>query len=237
MHIDGTKNTKASFWSLKEYNVFYTKFHSAQQIELYALIHVIHLHTYSINIVSDSLYSVFVLRNIEISTINSNHSIIQPLFLELQFIVKNHTSPIYITRIQTHSCLPGPMAHGNEQTDKLVSLATPEEHNALLHNNSGSLHQIWKIPYRHAKEIINNCSTCRPLHLRPIAQSINPRGLQPNELWQMDVTHCPEFSPSSFFHVSIDTNSSFVWAIPPRGETTQHVINSPINLLYNNGNT
>ena len=36
--------------------VFDTKFHSAQQIELYALIHVIHLHTYSINIVSDSLY-------------------------------------------------------------------------------------------------------------------------------------------------------------------------------------
>ena len=127
--------------------VFDTKFHSTQQIELYALIHVIHLHTYSINIVSDSLYSVFVLRNIEFSTINSNHSIIKPLFLELKFIVKNHTSPIYFTRIQTHSCLPGPMAHGNEQTDKLLSLATPEEHHALLHNNAGSLHQIWKIPY------------------------------------------------------------------------------------------
>ena len=35
-YIDGTKNAKASFWSLKEYKVFYTKFHSAQQ--LYALI-------------------------------------------------------------------------------------------------------------------------------------------------------------------------------------------------------
>ena len=66
------------------------------------------------------------------------------------------------------------MAHGNEQADKLVSFATPEEQHALLHNNAGSLHQIWKIPYRHAKEIINNCSTCRPLHLRPIAQGINP---------------------------------------------------------------
>ena len=37
-YIDGTKNAKASFWSLKEYKVFYTKFHSAQQNELYALI-------------------------------------------------------------------------------------------------------------------------------------------------------------------------------------------------------
>ena len=37
-HIDGTKNAKASFWSLKEYKVFYTKFHSAQQNKLCALI-------------------------------------------------------------------------------------------------------------------------------------------------------------------------------------------------------
>ena len=37
-YIDGTKNAKASFWPLKEYKVFYTKFHSAQQNKLYALI-------------------------------------------------------------------------------------------------------------------------------------------------------------------------------------------------------
>ena len=145
-------------------------------------------------------------------------------FFELQSIIKNHTSPIYITHIQTSSCLPGPMTYDNEQADKLVSFATPEEQYALLHNNAGSLHQRWKIPYCQAKEIISNCSTCRSLHVRPIAQGINPRGLQPNELWQMDVTHCPEPSPSSFLHVCIDTNSSFVWAPPLPGEATQHVI-------------
>ena len=53
------------------YKVFYTKFHSAQQNELYALIQVICLRPYPINIVSDSIYSVFVLKNIETSTINS----------------------------------------------------------------------------------------------------------------------------------------------------------------------
>ena len=116
------------------------------------------------------------------------------------------------------------MTYSNEQADKLVSFATPEEQHVLLHNNAGSLHLLWKIPYHQAKEIINNCSTCRPLHLQPIAQGINPCGLQPNELWQMDVTHCPELSPSSFLHVCIDTNSSFIWATPLRGEATQHVI-------------
>ena len=34
-YVDGTKNTKASFWSVKEYKIFYTKFHSAQQNDLY----------------------------------------------------------------------------------------------------------------------------------------------------------------------------------------------------------
>ena len=38
------------------------------------------------------------------------------------------------------------------------------------------------------------------------------------------VTHCPELSPFSFLHVCIDTNSSFIWATPLRGEATQHII-------------
>ena len=98
-YIDGTKNAKASFWSLKEYKVFSTKFHSAQQSELYALIQVICLHPYPINIVSDSTYSVFVLKNIETSTVNSNQPIIQQLFFELQSVVRNCNSLIYFTHI------------------------------------------------------------------------------------------------------------------------------------------
>ena len=40
----------------------------------------------------------------------------------------------------------------------------------------------------------------------------------------MDVTHCPELSPSSFLHVCMDTNSSFIWATPLQGEATWHFI-------------
>ena len=147
--------------SLSKNIVFYTKFHSAQQNELYVFIQVICLHPYPINIVSDSIYSVFVLKNIKTSTINSNQPIIQRLFFELQSVVRNHNSPIYITHIRTHSCLLGPMTYDNEQADKLVSFATPEEQHALLHNNAGSLHRLWKIPYCQAKKIISNCSTGR----------------------------------------------------------------------------
>ena len=40
----------------------------------------------------------------------------------------------------------------------------------------------------------------------------------------MDVTHCPKLSPSSFLHVCINTNSSFIWAAPLRGKSTHHFI-------------
>ena len=40
----------------------------------------------------------------------------------------------------------------------------------------------------------------------------------------MYITHCPELSSSSFLCVSIDTNSSFIWATFLQGETTQHII-------------
>ena len=105
------------------------------------------LFTYILTLLIYFLILVFVLQCIETSTVNSNQSIIQQLFFELQSLIRNCTSPIYITHIRAHSCLPGPMVHGNEQADKLVSFATPEEQHALLHNNAGSLHQIWKIPY------------------------------------------------------------------------------------------
>ena len=88
----------------------------------YMPLFVICLHCYPINIVSDPLYSVFVLKNKKTSTINSNQPIIQQLFLELQSIIKNHTSPTSITHIRTHLCLPGPMTHGNEQAINLFPL-------------------------------------------------------------------------------------------------------------------
>ena len=108
-YINGTKNAKASFWSLKKYKVFYTEFHSAQQNELYALIQVICLYPYPINIVSSSIYSVFVLKNIETSTINSDQPIIQQLFVVVTICCQNLNSPIYITHIWAHSCLPDPI--------------------------------------------------------------------------------------------------------------------------------
>ena len=34
---------------------------------------------------------------------------------------------------------------------------------------------------------------------------VNPRGLMPNHIWQMDVTHHAEFGKLKYIHVYIDT--------------------------------
>ena len=129
-YIDGTKNAKASFWSLKEYKIFYSKFHSAQQNELDALIQVIHLRSYPINIVSDSLYSVFVLRNTETSTIKSNQSIIQQLFLELQLLLRTTLPPFIFSSVQfSHSAVSDSLQPHKLQHARLsCSSLTPGVH-------------------------------------------------------------------------------------------------------------
>ena len=63
------------------------------------------------------------------------------------------------------------------------------------------------------KKIINNYSACRPLCLWPVTQDINPQRLQPNKLWQIDVTHCPKFSPSSFLYVCIYPTGAQVYIV------------------------
>ena len=71
------------------------------------------------------------------------------------------------------------MTHGNEQADKLVSFATPEEQHALLHNNAGSLHQIWKIPYptmprKSIIAVLVDPYIFNPLHKVSILEDYNP---------------------------------------------------------------
>ena len=79
----GLKTPKLHSGLLRNITSFILNFILLNKNELYALIQVICLHPYPINIVSDSVCSVFVLKNIETSTINSNQTIFQQLFFKL----------------------------------------------------------------------------------------------------------------------------------------------------------
>ena len=53
---------------------------------------------------------------------------------------------------------------------------------------------------------------------------VNPRGLMPNHIWQMDVTHYAEFRKLKYIHVCIDTCSGFLSASLHTEEASKDVI-------------
>ena len=53
---------------------------------------------------------------------------------------------------------------------------------------------------------------------------VNPRGLKPNALWQMDVTHVSSFGKLSFVHVTVVTFSHVIIATACTGEAAKYVI-------------
>ncbi|KAK1338626.1 hypothetical protein QTO34_019280, partial [Cnephaeus nilssonii] len=56
------------------------------------------------------------------------------------------------------------------------------------------------------------------------SEGVNPRGLLPNEIWQMDVTYISEFGNLKYVHVTIDTYSGFIFATLHSGEASKNVI-------------
>ena len=75
-----------------------------------------------------------------------------------------------------------------------------------------------------AKQVVGACPDCQ--FQAPVSHSpgTNPRGLQPNALWQTDTTHVPEFGNKWFLHVSIDTYSKVIFASVHSKETSKAAI-------------
>ena len=72
-------------------------------------------------------------------------------------------------------------------------------------------------------KIVKTCPQC-PQFLPVPHNGINPRGLIPNQLWQMDVTHISDFGKLKYVHVTIDNFSGFLVATALTGEATKNVI-------------
>ena len=71
--------------------------------------------------------------------------------------------------------------------------------------------------------IVKQCPKC--ITLSPVPHlGVNPRGLMPNHIWQMDITHYAEFGKLKYIHVCIDTCSGFLFASLHTGEASKNVI-------------
>ena len=60
---------------------------------------------------------------------------------------------------------------------------------------------------------------------------VNPRGVRPLQVWQMDVTHISSFGRNQYLHVSIDTCPAVMFATPLTGEKASHVIQHCLGVL------
>lgn len=98
--------------------------------------------------------------------------------------------------------------------DSLVGSAQVAEathFHSLTQTNAGGLRSRFPITYKQARHIVQTCPTCQILNApQECPKEVNPRGLNPNDIWQMDVTHIPTFGRLSFVYVSVDTTWAFL---------------------------
>lgn len=231
IYTDGSKSGKGAYMVEGSDPVILTfSLNAPQLVECEVVLTVFNRFPQPFNLVSDSLYVVNAVKNLELVSFIKPSSIIAPLLVKLRACILQRVNPFYITHIRAHSLLPGPMASANARVD-LATRAFPildpllqaQEFHALYHVSSVVLRKKFFISRAAARKIVKQCPVC--VTFTPVSPvGVNPRGLLPNSLWQMDVTHFSSFGKLQYIHVSIDTCSGVLHATPLAGERVQHVI-------------
>lgn len=146
--------------------VIYTNFSSAQRAKLQVVITVLEDFNQPVNIVSDSTYVVQATLHIKTALIKYIiEEQLYQLFNSVQTAVHAWEFPFYITHIQAHTNLPGPLIKGYEQADLLVSpsLTDAQNFHSLIHLNAAGLKNKYQITWKQAKDIIQHCPQCQAI--------------------------------------------------------------------------
>ena len=90
--------------------------------------------------------------------------------------------------------LPGPLAQGNDEIDKLLignALEASEFHKSIM--SIAKEKKDFPITWQQAKEIVKRCPTCSFYNQTPLPARSNPKGIHRNEIWKMGVFYFTEF--------------------------------------------
>ncbi|KFO86575.1 hypothetical protein N320_00531, partial [Buceros rhinoceros silvestris] len=207
---------------------------SLQILELKAVVWVFkNWHNKPINVVSDSLHVVGTVQRLEramIKTLQNNH--LFELLLHLSNLLNQRQTPYFITHIRSHQFTSG-LSIGNNEADHLVSWADQRPNVNLFeqarlshdffHQSAKMLARQFRLSVGDARGIVQSCPSCQQVGYG-LGLGVNSCGLRALQLWQMDVTHIPEFGNLKYVHLlSIDTFSHVIWATAQTGETARHV--------------
>nr|XP_013796775.1 PREDICTED: endogenous retrovirus group K member 11 Pol protein-like [Apteryx mantelli mantelli] len=195
--------------------------HSVQILELMAA--VLALKDFAeepLNLIVDSLYVAGVLQRLHSALIGQTaNPKIQALLIQASGHLNSRVQPFWCTHVRSHSGLPGILAEGNQRIDAQVSAAGEEKtrlqlaqrSHAFFHQSARSLQKEFNLSRAESRAIVAACPDCA--HIPPLQDTgTNPRGLEPRQLWQTDVTEVPAFGRLRFVHVSVDTFSKMTWA-------------------------
>ena len=208
---------------------------SLQTLELLAVLWAVTNLEGPLNVVTDSLYVTGVVQRIEDASIKeTSNKRLYELFLQLKRALRGRKSPYAVLHIRSHKWDVG-LGEGNARADRLVmatgeslpisKLVLARETHSLYHQNAKGLVRQFGIRIGEAKAIVRACPVCSHHNGGSgLGCGVNPRGLEINEIWQMDVTHLPSFGRLKYVHVTIDTYSKFIWATTQTGEKAVHVI-------------
>ena len=122
--------------------------------------------------------------------------------------------------VRSHTDLPGFIAEGNRRAGalaipaKMVNLPdifqlAKLSHRQFYQNVPGLVHQF-HLTLDQANAIIAPCPSVQSYAVLTLSASVNPRGLNSCEVWQMDVIHVLQFSrlkyvPVSYTHLTLPT--------------------------------
>ena len=181
-----------------------------------------------LNLVCDSGYTVYTLLHIDQALLKGSiDPLLLSLFLTLQTLLDKREHILFLTHMHSHTGLPGPMSEGNAQADTLVSIIDTFQkavaYHQFCHQNSHALCKEFKLPCSRAKQIIKECPDFQALGKALTSIGINPRGLEPQIVWQNDITHYPTLGKFKFIHVSIDTFSGVLHAFILTGESAKNM--------------
>ncbi|KAL6089283.1 hypothetical protein STEG23_037010 [Scotinomys teguina] len=181
------------------------------------------------NLFSDSHYVVNAVHGLETSVFIKESSPIHDILWDICVLIRDRTAPFFIGHIRAHTLLPGPMTAANDLADKVMralaaveldSKSMDKQFHQLYHVPAHTLCLKFKISWQLARDIVKACPSCMQF-LHPPHVGINPRGLHPGDLWQMDVTHISGFGKLNYVHVSVDICSGVIFASPLTGEKDQ----------------
>ncbi|KAL6093193.1 hypothetical protein STEG23_016117 [Scotinomys teguina] len=232
-YTDAIKLGKAGHKSGDLSKVVQSPYNSVQKAELYAILMVLMDFTEPLNIVTDSQYAERVVLHIETAEFIPDNTELSSLFIQLQEIIRNREHPIYITHIRSHTGLPGLLVQGNDEIDQLLigNVLEASEFHKKHHVNSKGLKKDFAITWQQAKDIVKKCPTCSFYNQTPLPAGSNPKGIQRNEIWQMDVFHFMEFGRLKYVHHTIDTYSGFQWATPMSSEKADSIITHLLEVM------